>query len=257
MENKIVKLDADSKEVCLKALKDINDQLGFMYQLIKEDKLNEEMRDTLSNLFEHSMADIAKKTGYDSLSAKVLEEKHKAVREANTKIHELERKLGSEDLTDKIKEQIKYLTDLVDKWWDIEGFNFIREMYFRKYGSVEIELGFSFMDFSTRYSDKPITAKEKHKSWIEEVQERGFKIESRKGDGAMLVDCENNRQMLIDMIKNRFPSVKILQFENYNVSRKNDNELFQIRGLKILIRDLRDIKNLENYISKFHEVEEE
>lgn len=254
--NKAIMLNEDDKEVCLKALKEINSQLGFMYQLIQEDALSEDMRDTLSSLFEYRMSDIAKKTGYDSLSAKVLEEKHKAIREANTKIHELERKLGSEDLTDKIKEQIKYLTDLVDKWWDIEGFNYIREMFFRKYGSLEIELGFSFEDFSARYSDKPITAKEKHKSWIEEVQERGFKIDKYKGYGSMLVDCESNRQMLIDMIKNRFPSAEILQFENYNVSRKN-SELFQIRGLRILIRDVKDIKNLESYVSKFHEIEEE
>lgn len=257
MEEKMVKLDKDSKAVCLNALKDINSQLGFMYELINKDNLSEEMRDTLSNLFEYRMADIAKKTGYDSLSAKVLKEKHKAVREANAKIHELERKLGSEDLTDKIAAQIKYLTNLVDKWWDIEGFNYIREMYFRKYGMLEIELGFSFNDFSSRYSDKPITSKEKHKSWIEEVKERGFKIITRKGDGAMLIDCEDNRKMLIDMIKNRFPSVEILQFENYNVSRKSQSELFEIRGLKILIRNIREIKNLEDYVSKFHEIEEE
>ena len=73
----------------------------------------------------------------------------------------------------------------------------------------------------------------------------------------MLVDCEENRHMLIDMIKNRFPSCEILQFENYNVSRRDTEELFQIRGLKILIRDMREIKNLESYVSRFHEVEEE
>ncbi|KLU74218.1 hypothetical protein [Clostridium botulinum] len=213
MEDKIIKLDVDSKEVCLKALKDINSNLGFMFELIQKDTLSEEMRDTLSKLFEYRMADISKKTGYDSLSAKVLDEKHKAIREANTKIHELERKLGSEDLTDKIKEQIKYLTGLVDKWWDIEGFNYIKEIFFRKYGSLEVNLGFSFTDFSaSRYSDKPITAKEEHKSWIEEVVERGFKIEKCKGYGFVLIDCESNRQMLIDMIKNRFPSAEILQF---------------------------------------------
>lgn len=257
MEKKTIVLNADDKEVCLNALKEINSQLGFMYELIQENTLSEDMRDTLSGLFEYRMADIAKKTGYDSLSVKVLEEKHKAIREANNKIHELEKKLGSEDLTDKIEAQIKYLTNLVDKWWDIEGFNYIREMYFRKYGMLEIELGFSFNDFSSRYSDKPITSKEKHKSWIEEVKERGFKIVKRKGDGAMLIDCEDNRKMLIDMIKNRFPSVEILQFENYNVSRKSQSELFEIRGLKILIRNIREIKNLEDYVSKFHEIEEE
>lgn len=255
--NKTIILNEDDKEVCLKALKEINSQLGFMYELIQENTLSEDMRDTLSGLFEYRMADIAKKTGYDSLSAKVLEEKHKAIREANNKIHELEKKLGSEDLTDKIEAQIKYLTNLVDKWWDIEGFNYIREMNFRKYGMLEIELGFSFNDFSSRYSDKPITSKEKHKSWIEEVKERGFKIVTRKGDGAMLIDCDDNRKMLIDMIKNRFPSAEILQFENYNVSRKNGSEFFEIRGLKILIRDIREIKNLEDYVSKFHEIEEE
>ncbi|MCD3202853.1 hypothetical protein [Clostridium botulinum] len=257
MEDKIIKLDVDSKEVCLKTLKDISTQLGFMFELIQEDKLSEKMRDTLSNLFEYRMVDISKKTGYDSLSAKVLDEKHKAIREANTKIHELERKLGSEDLTDKIKEQIKYLTGLVDKWWDIEGFNYIRNIFFRKYGSVEVDLSFSFTDFSTRYSDKPVTDKEKHKSWIEEVKERGFKIEKCKGYGFVLIDCESNRQMLIDMIKNRFPSADILQFKNYNIARRSGDDVFQIEKLKILITDIRDIKNLENYISKFHEIEED
>lgn len=256
MDEKIISLDIDAKEVCLSAIKDISSQLGFMYELIQEDRLSEEMRDTLSGLFEYRMSDIAKKTGYDGLSAKVIEEKHKALREANSKIYELKRKLGSEDLTDKIKEQIEYLTGLVDKWWDIEGFNYIREMHFRKYGSLEIELGFSFNDFTSRYSDKPVTAKEKHKSWIEELKERGFNIVSRKGDGSMLLDCENNRQMLISMIKNRFPSVEILKLENYNVARQNE-ELFQIRGLTILIKDIRDIKNLESYVSKFHEIDEE
>lgn len=256
-DGKVIALNNDDKEVCLNALKEINSQLGFMYQLIEEDKLNENMRDTLSCLFEYRMADISKKTGYDSLSAKVLEEKHQAVREANAKIHELERKLGSEDLTDKIKEQIAYLTGLVDKWWDIEGFKYIRDMSFRKYGMLEVDLGFSFMEFSSRYSDKPVTVKAKHQTWIEELKERGFNIISAKRRDTMLVDCESNREMLIAMIKNRFPSAEILQFENYNMSRRSNNELFEMRGLKILIRDMRDIKNLEDYISKFHEIEEE
>ena len=136
MEDKIIKLDENAKEVCLRSLKEMSQQIGFMHQLISEDCLKEDMRDTLSGLFEYKMSDISKQTGYDSISQKVLDEKHKAIRVANNKIHELEKKLGSEDLTDKIKEQIKYLTDLVDKWWDIEGFNFIREMFFRKYGSL-------------------------------------------------------------------------------------------------------------------------
>lgn len=249
-------LNEDDKAVCLNALKELNGQLSFMYQLIQEDRLDENTRDTLSSLFEYSMTDISEKTGYDSLSAKVLDEKYKAIREANVKIRELERKIGSEDLTDKIEEQISYLIGLVDKWWDIEGFQYIRDISFRKYGMLEAELGFSFMGFSSRYSDKPVTAKIKYQTWIEELEERGFNIISGKRRDSILVDCESNRELLISMIKNRFPSVEILQFENYNASRKRGSELFEIRGLKILIRDIRDVKNLESYISRFHEVEE-
>lgn len=255
-DKKIISLDKDAKEVCLSAIKDISSQLSFMYDLIKTNKLDEEMRDTLSNLFEYRMRDISKKTGYDGLSTKVVEEKHKAIREANLKIRELEKQIGSEDLTDKIQPQIKYLSELISKWWDIEGFNYIREMNFGRYGVLEVELGFSFNDFSSRYSDKPVTKKEQHKTWIEEVKERGFAVAHKKGDGYMLVDCESNRQLLISMIKNKFPSAKITKIENYRILG-SDEMLFQIRGLTLIIKDIREIKNLESYISKFHEIEDE
>lgn len=257
MDKKIIELNEDQKSVCLSALKDINDQLGFMYSLIKENKLDEEMRDTLSSLFEYRMADLSKQTGYDGMSTKKVEEKHSEIRNLNMKIRKLEEKIGSQDLTDKLKEQIKYLTGLVDKWWDIEGFKFIREMSFRKYGLFEAKLGFSFNDFSSHYSDKPITRKEKHKTWLEQLEERGFKVVKYKGDGAMLIDCDENRKLLINMIKNRIPSAEIIQWENYNVSRRNEEELFEIRQLEILIRDAQDIKKLEGYINKFKEIDDE
>jgi hypothetical protein len=253
MDENIIKLNIDSKEVCLKALKDMNGQIGFFYDLIKKDQLTEEMRDNLSSLFEYSMSDLSKQTGYDSNSAKKVEEKHAEIRNLNLKIRELEEKLGSDDITDKVSAQIKHLTDLVEKWWDIDGFKYIREIFVRPYGTLEITFGFSFNDFSSSYSDKPITVKEKHKSWIEEVQERGFRLINSNRD-VNLIDDDHNRKLLAELIKNRFPSAKILQWENYAVYK---TDKFQLRSVNVLIKELREVKALEEYVSKFHEIDEE
>lgn len=253
MEEKIINLSEDSKVVCLKSLKDINGQLGFMFDLIKKNGLTEEMRDTLCGLFEFSMSDISKHVGYNGESARKVEERHAQIREANQKIRELEKKIGSEDLTEKLPAQIKYLADLIEKWWDIDGFNYIKEIFVRPYGSIEVNFGFSFNEFRSMYSDKPVTVKEAFKAWIEEVENKGFKLYKERHD-IELLDNDENRKLVTDLIKKRFPSADIIEWNNYSCGKYG---LFQIRYARVIIRNLFEVKALEEYVRKFKEVDEE
>lgn len=254
-DSKLINLNEDEKVYCLNKIKEMYSQLSFMHQMIEENELSEEMRDTLSSLIEHGMSDISEKTGYDSLSKKVLDEKFSNIRVLNTEIRELRNRIGSDNIQN-IKEKMRYLSDLVYKWWKIEGFRHVSNSKFLSYGNFNCELCIMFHSGSSRYSDKPVTDKEKHKTWLEEIEERGFEVVDLKGNGKQLIDNDHNRELLKNMIINRIPSAEIVQFKNWNF-RSETEDVMAIKHIEIVIRNLEDIKNLESYISKFKKIDEE
>lgn len=253
MEEKIIQLDRDESATCLKDIKDIISEARYLYELVEKNELDEEMKENLCSLLEFNMASISKIIGYDGLSQEKIEEKYGEIKRLRNQIYELEEKIknnaGNENIIDKIPNQLNYLTDLVEKWWKIEGFRYIKEIFYRRFGALELHLGFSFSDFSSLISETPITDKENHKTWVEQVEDMGYKLIKERND-VDLLDCDINRELICKLIKSRFPSSEIMCWENYNCININKPHLFKLKGVEVIIRNLEEVKALELILNK-------
>ncbi|PIE91726.1 hypothetical protein CO726_30610 [Bacillus fungorum] len=247
MENqeKLVVLDKDAKAVVTKELESLFFAAKQMYDWVKTDSLTEEMKETLLNLSEHHIAKVSNKVKYNSLSAANLEEKHAAVREANGRIRDLEEKIANMLPIDGLKEQLEKLSRTIDHWWDDLGFNYVREIQYTKYGNILIEFGFSLdPSFSSRYSDSPLSDAELQQRMIDDLKERGFDFYEEGRRDYELIDNDNNRNLLIELLEERFPSMRLREFTNMAATK--DHRILRLRGVKIIISDLNDILKEEN-----------
>ncbi|MNN30447.1 hypothetical protein D3C81_1440960 [compost metagenome] len=93
------------------------------------------------------------------------------------------------------------------------------------------------------FSDTPETD---NRTWRERIQEliaEGWDIIFTDGKRSpQLVDNDNNRSRLVNLIQSRFPSAKIIRTRNW---RTDDEKVFIYRDIEVYIYDLRDIPEPE------------
>ncbi len=236
-----VVLDEDRKAVLLKALKDLHFANSQLHEWVSKDGLSEEMSKTLPSLIEGYFADISKILHYDTHLLAEKEERYAAIRKANQTIRELKEKLGSEKPVDGLGEQLKHLSDVVNKWWDIEGFYHVSKEKFYPNGGMRMQ--FSFMlDHNSSFSKAPVSDARSKKEHIHHLREMGFEFadfEKGRSEQLYLIDNSTNRSLLSKMLKERFPSLTIHSWDNK--SSYSDPEVFIIWHVDASIYDLKDI----------------
>ncbi|PLS18874.1 hypothetical protein CVD28_00290 [Bacillus sp. M6-12] len=253
-DSPIISFTDDQKEVCIKTLKDTYFAVKQLHDLISVDKLNESMRETIPQLVEYHMAEISKIIGFDSASAKKVEEKHAEIRKANETIRELEKKIASNNPIEGLKEQLEHYASLFQRWWRADGFGYVKEMRFTQYGRFEAELGISFHR-SSIFSKKPASERQSKKEWLESLKEQGYKIyENERGGDKELIDCPENKELLINLIEQRFPSAFIEGWRNQRIYEA-EGHVYEIHEFKVDISDLQDLKALERYFESEGEEE--
>lgn len=248
--NERIQLNQDDKEVCVKTLKDTYFAVKQLHDLVVADKLNEQMKETVPQLIEYHMANVSKILGFDSVSAKKVEEKHAEIRKANEKIRELEQKIASDNPIEGLKEQLENLSKLFQRWWRTDGFGYVKEMRFTQYGRFEAELGISFSRFSSLFSKKPASERMSQKEWEASLVEQGYKIyQNERGGDKELMDCPENKELLTKLIEERFPSAFIEGWTNQRIYEA-DGHAYEIHTFKVDISDLKDLKELEDYFKE-------
>lgn len=207
-QEELVNLNEDQKAVALKNTKDLCFASKQMHELLASDTLTEKMKKTLIFISESYLTDIAKATNYESNIATELNKRFEEVRKANQRIQELECQIANMKPIDGLNEQLRGLTEKIDTWWAEIGFNFISEMSFSRYGGLDITFSFSFERFSNLFSETPVSDKKKDKDKVQQLRDEGFTfIES--DNKLKLADTDTNKQLLIDLIEERFPSITI------------------------------------------------
>ncbi|KXY15195.1 hypothetical protein [Bacillus cereus] len=239
MENqeKLVVLDADQKAVALKGLKDLFFAAQQMHEWLSKDNLTEEMKGILISLSESHISDVAKATNYDSNLAKERAERHADIRNANIRIRELEQQMAEMKPIDGLKEQLAGLTRKVDEWWDELGFNYISEMSFSKWGGLDIKFGFQLGRLSRSFSSTPVSDKEEDEDKIQQLRNKGF-IFTEEDREAHLADNDINKQLLVQILEERFPSIQITGMETWSGRR---NREAHIRYVTAYIGELHEI----------------
>ncbi|MGN4544821.1 hypothetical protein [Bacillus cereus group sp. MYBK95-2] len=239
MENqeKLVILNVDQKAVALKGLKDLFFAVQQMHEWLSKDILTEEMKGTLISLSECHISDIAKATNYESNLAKERAERHIDIRNANKRIRELEQQMANMKPIDGLKEQLVGLTRKIDDWWDELGFNYISEMSFSKWGGLDIKFGFQLGRVSMLLSSTPVSDKEENADKIQQLRDKGF-VFIEEDREAHLADNDINKQLLVQLLEERFPRIQITGMETW--SRRRNREA-HIRYVTAYLDELHEI----------------
>ncbi|PWW06314.1 hypothetical protein DFQ01_103216 [Paenibacillus cellulosilyticus] len=235
---KLLVLSDDKKAVCLKSIKDLFFAAKQLHDWLDKDELTQEMSGILPSLIESHFSEIAKALNYESVLTKEKTERHQQIRKANERIRVLEKQLGEGKPIDGLKEQLKYLADIVSKWWDVYGFHHVSDEVFSEHGHYKARFCF-MLDHISMYSDTPETDKKNAKDRINQLIEEGYDIVFENGDRhPRLIDNDNNRTRVVNLIQSRFPSAKVWTTKNHYDDR---NGVYFFRDVEVYIYDLRDI----------------
>lgn len=226
--NGLVKTTAEQEKNAEKLYRDIASSLSFMLESIKSGNLSEEMKECHLSLAEHYVKDFCDLFGYEGILKKKFEERHGEIMALNVQNRELREQLGRKVSNEDLRERCKNIVEVVRKWWNIEGFGHMSEAWFDSYGRYHTKL--SGYIFECHYD-----VREKRGTKAIKLANMGFVLD--KEDGDSVVDNDSNRKVLIDLLKNRFPSVEIRECQS--ISYKNHPATMQ--DVEIVIFDMDDI----------------
>lgn len=239
-KNKVI-LNDDQKEVLFKSLKDINFACSQLRDWVSKDNLSEDMSKKLPALIEDYFSKAASVLNYDSYLLEEKAKRYDEVREISNKFYELEAKLASSKPVDGLDEQLKHLSQKVTDWWSKEGFNHVSNQKYYPHGGLNLEFHF-MLSLRKVISDTPITDKLNDEQHIENLRGIGFEFaDFEYGDSEKLnlIDNQNNRTLLTNILRERFPSIKIHGWKNMNSYSNPD--IFVIFHVDATIYDLSDI----------------
>jgi hypothetical protein len=236
-----VVLNEDQQVVMAKALNRCCSGLQTLVEFANHGILDAELCRNVLSTTEHELANVSKIIGVEIDSAANIERRHAKLRAANMRIHELEAQLGSLVTARHLQQGMEQFNKKLHSWWDLEGFGLVSEVKLSAYGNCEVTFSCSlFGSNGGIFSKTPVSDKERHKLWLEDLGKRGFVLVKSRHHGEAIVDCEASRQVLSQLFAQRMPSARITSYTNWG----DTNELFTMRDVKVVIRDLADIETL-------------
>lgn len=248
MGNPKLKFNEDQKAVVEREIRNAYSSMATLLEWVKGDSLSEDMKETLPKLVDNYMRTVKETIGFTGEESEREKEMTESIGQYyQRQIKDLEKALESQQSISSITANAELAFKKIDKWWDIEGFHFIKERSITGGGAAKLELGFMLDSFTSSYSKTPASDKEKLKTKVEYLMEQGFAFTpKRRGYGLDLIDNDNNRQLLEAMIKKAFPSAMIWSFHNHlrRTNKEEDNH-FILRSVEMTIVDLVDIEALE------------
>lgn len=222
-------------EKTLKAYTKANNDLYFvsaeLAKNIKENRLTEGYKEVMLGLIESHCTDLTKSLGHEGVLAREKEERFADIRRLNGENRELRKQLGEKASPEDIRESLKNYADIFKRWWNIKGFGHCSDEQFSGH-SFTVKLSGMLTD---AYYDKDLVGDEKEKAKY--LRSLGFEVrnENSKSDRKIL-HTDKNVQLLIKLLKERFPSVYILDIKSWFGS--NDEPEF--RDIRICITNYDD-----------------
>lgn len=247
MENTKLVLNADEKAVVERELNLAYGSMSTLLDWVKTDKLTEEMKESLPSIVDSCMNSVKTAIGYTGKESERSKEMSESIGQYyQRQINDLEKALSSQNSIGSLAANTKLVFDKIDKWWDIEGFNYTSDKNIAESGMVNISLGFMLNSFANRYSATPVTDKAEAQTKVQYLEDKGFEFTPRdNGHDLDLLDNDANRKRLDQLVKSAFPSAKIWSFTNR--LRRTNNEAddhFIIRSIDVSIFDLSDVEAL-------------
>jgi hypothetical protein len=245
--SEIIVLNKDQKEVVDRRSKDAFFAITQLNDWVQSDSLSEEMREMLLCLATSYLSDIKKEVGFTGEEPDHIKEMTRQLNQnLHDRIQELEHMVNSQNSILTVKQQLKSIDEKINLWWDEEGFNYVQDITFTGGGNIKVIFGFMLDNVALRYSTTPHSDKEVLNDKIQKFVDQGFILAKKNyGNEKDLIDCEQNRNLLIQMIKTAFPSARILSFKNrIYMTDGPDKDKYVLRDLEVNIYDYADIENL-------------
>ncbi|MBG9730736.1 hypothetical protein ABD87_14630 [Lysinibacillus sphaericus] len=242
------KFTEDQKAVTEREIKGAYGALSMLLELVQKDNLNDEMKETLPNLIESRLNTIKEVIGFTGEETESVKEMHQSLVQYQQKqIEDLKKALSNQNSIESISATVKMALDKIDKWWDIEGFEYIREKSITANGNISLKFGIMLDSFTSQYSTTPVTNKHNLQTKVQYLIDKGFQFTPKKrGYELDLIDNDKNRALVIELIKNAFPSARISEFKNYLRRTNNEkDDYFVLKEIDVMIYDLSDVENLE------------
>ena len=244
MQENLVVLNADQKAVLKRTIVELVSGLTYLQDLAARDELPAEGGRNILYVAEAAFADIGKLTGIEVDSAAARDARYAALRSANERVSDLERKLGERVGAAAVSAALANLADKVQLWWGTHGFGLVRNLDFTSDGACRIE-------FSTRLygaepparSATPVSGAERREAWLAGLRARGYELgEGAGSDGPVLVDSAVNRALLDELLRQHLPSAKLTGVGTARCSGLRDATL---RSLHVTVHALEDIERLD------------
>ncbi len=238
-----MQLTEDQVAVASKTIKDTHFYLSELLNNIKKDDIDADYLTTLLSGIELHMAEVAKATGISTNTLRDIDSRFEQIREANKKIHQLEKQLGERAEINSLGHAIELLENKMRYWWATEGLGHVSELSLKNRCAFVNLSAHLFGSHSSCFSKTPVSDKEQHRLWLHALIDRGFILTNTSEDRhqkAEFVDCDQNRVALGNLFSDRLPSSQIINISNH----MNRSGQFIMIDIQIIVRDLSDIHNL-------------
>ena len=245
MENTKPQFTDDQKAVVARDIKKAYGAMSSLLEWVDDDSLCEDMRESLPKLIDSYMKNVKDAIGFTGKES----ERDKEITESigqhyQKQIKNLEDALENQHSIASIAANVEIAFKKIEKWWDVEGFNYIHEKTVVSGGKIQVNLGFMLNTFTSMYSDTPVSDRKQAKTKLQYLKDQGFMFTPKvRGNGVDLIDNEYNRGLLEGLITDAFPSAKIWSHQNRRLSHKDD-DTFILKYLEFIICDLKDVEQL-------------
>ncbi len=238
-----IKLNPDQQSTTARLIKDSSLAFSQLLSMINSNNIESEYATSILSLVEFNLANLANSIGVYTNTASDIEERYAKLKQANSRIRELERQLGEAANINLVGPSIELLEDKMRYWWSVDGFGHLSEFSVSK-GFANIKLSTTLFGRSPGImSDSPISSKELQVLWLQSLRDQGYVfLSDNRGSDKELIDCDKNKALISALIINTLPSAVIKGTTNQG----NRYGQLILREIDIFVRDLNDLNNLTN-----------
>lgn len=233
-----INLNPDDKAVAMRTIRELFGSLGHIHEALKGGTgLNVEMATNILKLGEFHLADLGKILAIETDSALERERRNADLRNANLRVHELQKQLGNAQAPELTQLSLKALSRHLRAWWTQHGFGHVSEIQFGEHSCRATFSCHLFGDRKIVNSSTPVSDELNEKAWHEELVQRGFVLNA-EGREISLRDCDQNRSALNGFFEKSMPSATVFKHENV---RQALSGIYVLRSVDVTIRDIAEI----------------
>lgn len=150
-----VDISADDLKSAQKIIVETISQLQFFQHELKQPPVTVSTLSTHLGLLEYAVSDLCNHLHYkDSVLAKEIENRHKEIREANIRIHELTEQLGAGITADALNGALRRFEHILIAWYEAVGWEYGATKFYAHGIEIELSAELSHSESEPHLSDR-------------------------------------------------------------------------------------------------------